>query len=233
MPDQMNLLPDGLSLPPMASPTSRSDLVAEAIKAAILSGRLQPGQPLVEREVSQALGVSKTPVREALIRLSRTGLVATSSYRGMIVRRVDQEMVRSLYEVRLLLEPEAVRRAGPHHDRRSLRELEGALLTAAELADQEAWPELSQENRRFHRLLYAPCPNELHRSILDGLQDQVSLVAVAGWRHSGSHEIEAREHRAILDAITEGEHDLAGTLAYDHMSGFWDRLVRSLETDDA
>src|SRR5438552_3021927 len=100
--------------PPLARVSDyvpRTDLIVAAIRDAILEGRLEPGQGLVERELAQLLGVSKTPIREALKILSRNGLVTVVPYRGATVRPVDIELARSVFEVRLLLEPEAARRA--------------------------------------------------------------------------------------------------------------------------
>jgi len=90
---------------------SRTEAVLDAIKHAILAGELRPGQGLVETELAQLLGVSKTPVREALKTLAGAGLVTMSPYRGATVRAIDPASAAAIYDLRLLLEPEAVRRA--------------------------------------------------------------------------------------------------------------------------
>jgi DNA-binding GntR family transcriptional regulator len=90
---------------------SRTEAVLDAIKRAILAGELPPGQSLVETELAQMLGVSKTPVREALKTLAGAGLVTMSAYRGATVRAIDPASAAAIYDLRLLLEPEAVRRA--------------------------------------------------------------------------------------------------------------------------
>src|SRR5580692_7750934 len=90
---------------------SRTEAVLDAIKHAILAGELRPGQSLVETELAQLLGVSKTPVREALKTLAGAGLVTMSAYRGATVRAIDPASAAAIYDLRLLLEPEAVRRA--------------------------------------------------------------------------------------------------------------------------
>jgi DNA-binding GntR family transcriptional regulator len=89
---------------------SRTEAVLDAIKHAILAGELRPGQGLVETELAQLLGVSKTPVREALKTLAGAGLVTMSPYRGAAVRAIDPASAAAIYDLRLLLEPEAVRR---------------------------------------------------------------------------------------------------------------------------
>src|SRR3984885_4846452 len=90
---------------------SRTIAVLEAIKHAILTGELRPGQPLVETDLAAVLGVSKTPVREALKTLAGAGLVTMHAYRGAVVRVVNDEQARHVYDLRLLLEPEALGRA--------------------------------------------------------------------------------------------------------------------------
>ncbi|HWG02754.1 MAG TPA: GntR family transcriptional regulator, partial [Trebonia sp.] len=94
-----------------AAPPSRTIAVFDAIKHAILSGELRPGQPLVEAELAGILGVSKTPVREALKTLAGTGLVTISPYRGAVVRVIADAEARHIYDVRQILEPEALGRA--------------------------------------------------------------------------------------------------------------------------
>ncbi len=89
----------------------RTAAVLDAISRAILTGELPPGRSLVEADLATALGVSKTPVREALKTLAGAGLVTMSPYRGATVRAIDDATARSIYDMRLLLEPEAVRRA--------------------------------------------------------------------------------------------------------------------------
>ena len=104
----------GQKLTPVSDPVSRTEIVASRIRAAILQGQLRPGEALVERDLAQMLGVSKTPIREALQALSNTGLVTFTPFKGSAVRVVDQELAWSIYEVRLLLEPEAVRLSTPN-----------------------------------------------------------------------------------------------------------------------
>src|SRR6202167_1701463 len=90
---------------------SRPVSVLEATKPPILPGGLGAGQPLVETDLAEVLGVSKTPVREALKTLAGAGLVTMNQYKGAAVRVVDDEQARHVYDARLLLEPEALARA--------------------------------------------------------------------------------------------------------------------------
>ncbi|MCP2246709.1 GntR family transcriptional regulator [Lentzea aerocolonigenes] len=203
-----------------APPASRTDFVLESIKEAILNGKLKPGQALVETDLAAALKVSKTPVREALKTLAGSGLVVMSPYKGAAVRTVDAAMAASVYDVRMLMEPEALRRAiglGASFDDAAL-----ALEDVSDLARR------SLANRRFHRALYAGCGNPLMIEILDGLRDQAALITVAGWGICPTWDDEAAEHRAILAAAVRGEAGHASELLRRHIQTFADRVVEEL-----
>jgi DNA-binding GntR family transcriptional regulator len=199
---------------------SRTEAVLEAIKHAILAGELKPGRSLVETELAQLLGVSKTPVREALKTLAGAGLVTMSPYRGATVREIDLAAAAAIYDLRLLVEPEAVSRAvraaatagGQHWAEAS------AALDASAAAQDQAQRSLA--NRDFHRALYLGCGNSLIVKVLDDLRDQTALVSAMSWQQAPSWEQEATQHRAILAAAQAGDADLATGLLRQHISGF-------------
>jgi DNA-binding GntR family transcriptional regulator len=203
---------------------SRTVAVLEAIKHAILTGELKPGQALVETDLAEVLAVSKTPVREALKTLAGAGLVTMNPYKGAVVRVVDHEQARHVYDARMLLEPEALARAvTQNHD---WRPAHTALARADQAVDQA---ERSLANRDFHRALYAGCGNPLLVSMLDDLRDQTALVSAAAWRHepawrqTPSWEHEAAEHRAVLRAAEDGDAERAAGLLRGHIHSFVQR----------
>ncbi|WP_326654409.1 MULTISPECIES: GntR family transcriptional regulator [unclassified Streptomyces] len=197
---------------------SRTQYVLEAIKHAILTGGLSPGQALVETELAAQFGVSKTPVREALKTLAGTGLVVMSQYKGATVRMVDADMAREVYDVRLLLEPEALRRSV--EGSADLEAAEHALLKADDSADRA---ERSLANREFHRALYLPCGNPLLARMLDEVRDQAALVSTVAWAAEPSWEREALEHREILRLALAGDADGAARALREHIAGFVQR----------
>jgi DNA-binding GntR family transcriptional regulator len=206
-----------------APPGSRTDFVLAWIKNAILSGELRPGQALVEAELATTLVVSKTPVREALKTLAGSGLVTMSPYKGASVRVVDADLVRAVYEVRALLEPEAVRHA--------VTRAAGFDEARAALAEAEREPEparLSLINRAFHRAMYAGCGNPLLVRILDDLRDQTALITVAGWGIRPTWQLEVLEHRGVLTAAEEGDAHKAAELMRTHIQSFADRVLEEL-----
>ncbi|MFI6054606.1 GntR family transcriptional regulator [Streptomyces violascens] len=197
---------------------SRTQYVLEAVKHRILTGQLAPGQALVEVELAAHYGVSKTPVREALKTLAGTGLVVMNQYKGVTVRMVDADMAREVYDVRLLLEPEALRRTV-----RSATALEAA-REALERADAAAdAAERSLANREFHRALYIRCGNPLLARMLDEVRDQAALVSAVAWAAEPSWEREAGEHREILRLALAGDADGSSRALYAHIASFVER----------
>ncbi|MER5252853.1 MULTISPECIES: GntR family transcriptional regulator [unclassified Streptomyces] len=194
---------------------SRTQYVLEAVKHRILTGQLAPGQPLVETELAAQFAVSKTPVREALKTLAGTGLVVMSQYKGATVRTVDAAMAQEVYDVRLLLEPEALRRTV--RSGALLEEAREALERADTAADAA---ERSLANREFHRALYVPCGNPLLSRMLDDVRDQAALVSAVAWATLPSWEREAAEHREILRLALAGEADAAARGLHDHIASF-------------
>jgi DNA-binding GntR family transcriptional regulator len=201
-------------------------LAYERIKGEILDERLLPRQPLIEAELAAKYGMSKTPVREALLSLAREGLVEMSSFRGGRVRDFTADDAREIYELRELLEPFALRRAVPRltdGDRRSLRALLDKAQAAAEGGDRR---ELSRLNGAFHSSLVARCRNEKVIEILAHLQNQVRVMSMRLWNVRATHLREAEQHRAILTAVEAGQADQAAELLGEHISEFRERYVR-------
>ncbi|GAA4887039.1 GntR family transcriptional regulator [Saccharopolyspora cebuensis] len=214
----MSTLSDTPGLRPLDGPASRTDLVAATLRDAILTGALQPGETLVERRLSEQLGVSKTPVREALIGMAHTGLVTVAPNKGFTVRRLALADLRAVYQVRLLLEPWAAMTTARSGAPEPLRQAQDALNEAAGLLSSGRNSELSAANRRFHRALYSGCGNELVVDQLDGLRDLTSLGVVSMlWDRWPSWRDEFVEHAEILAAATDGSAEDVERLSREHL----------------
>lgn len=211
-------------LPP-DMPLTRAEFVAERIGRAILRGELRAGEHIVERALAEQLNVSKTPIREALRVLARKGVVVSQAYHGTVVRDIGPQEARHLFEVRLLIEPEAIVRTMPYQDAVSLTACRDALLVARTARGEDSdLADLSIANRRFHRSLYARCENGHLRRILDDIQDQVAMITVSTWRRHATWVEEESEHAAILEAVEAGEPEVAYRLMHDHISGFFAKI---------
>lgn len=194
---------------------SRTTVIVQALRRAILSGALPAGRPLVEAELARKFGTSKTPVREALKALVGIGLVTISDYKGAIVRIVDEEMSRNVFDVRCLLEPAAVMRTVEKgFDVAAARRA----LEIAASADDEG--ERSMANRDFHQLLYSGCGNPILVEMLDSLRDQTALISTNSWARTPSWDREAAEHDEILVSAESGDAKQTANLVFQHIQGF-------------
>jgi DNA-binding GntR family transcriptional regulator len=203
--------------PLLGRATSQSDLVAQWLRTAILTGQLRPDEVLVERRLSEQLGVSKTPVREALIVLSTTGLVSVNRNQRVRVRRLTTEDARHVYEQRILLEPWAVAEAS-RSGRADFREARDLMEDAERLARTDDTAALVITNRDFHRALYAQCENRLIVATLDGLQDLTALAALSVfWEIAPTWKAESVQHHDIYEAAINGRADEAGDLMRKHI----------------
>ncbi|WP_264671603.1 GntR family transcriptional regulator [Arthrobacter sp. VKM Ac-2550] len=218
----------------LALPQSRIELVLESIRQSILTNEFAPGAPLVEAELAERMGVSKTPVREALKILSNTGLVQFVPYKGARVQKVDAEFISAVCDLRLVMEPEAVRRSVEAQSRSSLEQARRVLDEARQAVAAGDRAKLSILNRQFHSLLYQDCGNHLMRDVLDNLRDRTALISVIGWQtaenseSAPSYEIEWGEHMAMLDAAYEANAELARSLVEGHIRRFCERSLHSV-----
>lgn len=226
--DTMTLLSDAAFPSPLPEPSAaptRTDMIVESLKSAIFSGRLKPGQVLVERKIAEQLGVSKTPVREALIVLERSGLLAVKS-RSIAVRDLTFTDIRHVYEERVLLEPWAILDAARHDA--EFAAAGKALAEAKEYAVAGDSAARALANRRFHRGMYASSENRFVIQALDSLQDLTALAVVGVlWEHWPIGDKEAGEHQAIYDAARDGDATTASALMRDHISASIERVTRS------
>ncbi len=222
------------SLMTVGAATSRTDLVVQEIRRAILDGSLRPGEPLSERELATRLGVSKTPVRDALRLLHTTGLVEITSFQQVLVRRIDLTLVAELFGARSVLEPSAVGLATAARGASRLPEAREALEHAADANSTGDLASLSLCNRQFHRSLYAACGNRFLIDELDRLQDLTALSATLGWRRKSTSGAEADQHLAILDAFEGGDRRTAERLSRRHVQQAQHTLLSALgDPDDA
>lgn len=204
---------------PIEEQPSLSDQVYAALREAILSGVFAPGDQVHEGEIAKQLNVSKTPVREALSSLRAKGLLIPSLKRGILVAEVDARSVRELYEVRAVLEPEAIRHSVRRADTKLIAARGHKLLDEAQRqGKRQDLNAMSQFNRDFHELLYEDCDNAKMKLILNDMRDQLQFAAVWGWRGvTSSWEYERAEHLAILDAVAKGDAERAAELSKEHI----------------
>ena len=201
------------------------------ILEAIDTGLYRPGDRLVESELAERFGVSRTPIREALQRLETQSLL-TRDGRSLIVASLDHSQLADLYVVRGELEGLAARLAARHatpEEIRVLREMVEA--DRALVTDPDA---MSRANRRFHKQIHLASHNRFLVQQLDLVHRSMALLASTSIAADGRPEDTLREHMQIVTAIENGDGDGAYKALRDHISeAFVTRLKLDAAASDA
>jgi DNA-binding GntR family transcriptional regulator len=191
--------------------------VYERLRDEIASGVLEPGTQLVEARIAEDLGVSKTPVREALIRLQRDGLVSIEPYRGARVVEPSPTDVREILELRLLLECQVARELAirrPPDVIEALRHSIAASRAALTSGDRTA---LLDSVTEFSDIQAEACGNSRMAKLLVDLRSVLLVIGATSLRARGREERSIAEHEAILAAIEAGNPDAAASATADHI----------------
>ncbi|MCL6577495.1 GntR family transcriptional regulator [Kyrpidia sp.] len=205
-----------------------SETVHKRLRELILSGHFKPGQWLRERELLQILGVSRTPVREALRRLEQERLLESIPHRGFRVPIPTEKEIESFYELRAELEGIAAALAAKRITTEQIDTLEEILEAATRYLRNHQSLEVIRENNRFHETVALASGNPVLLQFLQQLLDGINLYRVFSWSSNKERPpVTLNQHREILEAIRKGDSDLARRRAAEHV---WDSLPLVLET---
>ncbi|VXC03052.1 GntR family transcriptional regulator [Nocardioides sp. AX2bis] len=208
-------------------PPGLADRAADAIRAMILGGEVGPGERLVESRLTEQLGVSRPPVREALQQLEHEGLVVPSGRRGLAVRTLTRRDVDEIVTLRDALEQLAVRLALPVTDEARLAPLVEALASLEDAGAQGLGAAaLVERGFAFHLALVSLSGHQrLIASYRDlGLQVRLCMSANVASRTHEDPTGNAARHRLLLDVVRAGDLDAALAALADH--GHWSLLSR-------
>ena len=195
-----------------------TDWVYEEIREAIIDLRLPPGEPLREAAISAQLGVSKTPVREALARLEQEGLVATTSFKGAVVSEYSPRDLEEIYELRALLEGAAVRAVAEGASEETRTELREIVARSRDLRDAGELTELASLLGAFDLLVYDQVTNRRVSALIDNLRAHLTRIGNLTEGIPGRVVASVEEHAAIVEAIMRRDADDAERLMRAHLS---------------
>jgi DNA-binding GntR family transcriptional regulator len=191
---------------------------------AIDIGTYRPGDRLVESELADRFGVSRTPIREALQRLETQSLLARDG-RSLIVASLDHNQMAELYVVRRELEGLAARLAAKHATDEEVRVLQKMVDEDARLVNDPA--ALARANRRFHRQIHLASHNRYLVQQLDLVYRSMALMATTTLAAEGRGRVALDEHQKIVDAIRAGDGESAYRALKEHISNAFETRLRS------
>jgi DNA-binding GntR family transcriptional regulator len=199
----------------------------DRLRQAIITGRLQPNERLIESDLARSMGVSRTIVRVALARLELEGLVEHERHRGARVRRVEQSEAVEILEARAVLEGLAVRRAAQRAAPEDITQLRAVLETMRRLREADDLLAVSEENARLHARLLELGGHATANRLIATLKSQMVRFQYRTILLPGRSERSLSEHAAIIDAIAAGDADAAEGAMRTHLSHVADALSRA------
>lgn len=193
------------------------------LRRLIMRGELTPGERLVEERLGQQLGLSRTPIREALHRLEQEGLLLKRPRGGYEVRPLTPEEVEEAVGVRGVLEGYAGELAARRAHPRQIKDLERNLEQFEEALARRDEVRLVELNTRYHELVYQAANSTLLHHMLSELQEEVERISRAIMMSMQAGQWSVKDHRLVVEAIKAGDAAKAGRLCREHVQrgGKW------------
>lgn len=214
----------------MADSQAESRSPYDVLRREIIEGQVDHGATLVETALAKRLGVSRTPVREALKKLEQDGLIERHD-RGLRVRTRSAEEILEIYEVRIVNEEFAARLAAQRRTPFDLARLQAAHDQMAARRPDSAAEQISI-NRSFHQALWRAAHNSTLTDQLQRLTDHVSRYSSTTLDSDGRWEEAVREHAAILEAVSNSDADAAASVASQHFKSARDIRLRMYASEE-
>lgn len=211
---------------PIPAHLARS-VIEETLRSAILDGRIPCGTALRQQDLADLFGVSRMPVREALRQLEAQALLNVVAHKGAVVAALVQGDATETYELRILLESEALRRSIPLLE---TADLELAARYIDELETEHNYTEIGRLNRLFHMALYSKAPNRrLLRLVEDGLNEEERFLRF-NLEAMGLGKLSQEDHRDLLRAVEERDIERAVKLLEHHLNRGVEVITRYLDS---
>ncbi|MDR1616305.1 MAG: GntR family transcriptional regulator [Syntrophomonadaceae bacterium] len=208
------------------------ELVLDTLRAAIINGNLHPGERLMEIQLADELGVSRTPVREALRKLELEGFIVMTPRKGAYVVDMSLKDVVNVFEIRAALEGLAAALAAERITEEEIEYMEKLLAEKNEAVSQMDISRVISVDTRFHDALYAASRNDKLLGIVNNLRDQIQRFRTASLAYPGRMQQSLREHRLILEAIQSRNSELSRQAAQEHVENAENGLLETIKNGD-
>lgn len=207
------------------------EVVFDALREAIISGHLKPGERMMEVQLAEEMGVSRTPVREAIRKLELEGFVVMIPRKGAYVAGISLKDIADVFEIRASLESLAAGLAAERITEEELEKLERALVAVSNSAEDTTLAALVEGDTGFHDIIYQASRNTRLVQIINNLQEQLQRFRTASLGMPGRMKIAIEEHKKIVEAIAERNILLAQSLALEHIENAENSMLEALRKD--
>jgi DNA-binding GntR family transcriptional regulator len=216
--------------PNLGLPPTISEVIAKHLRNAIVTGQLHEGEPIRQDEVAALFKVSKIPVREALKHLEAEGLVAFQRNRGAVVHSLSEPEIVQIYEVRAMLESNAIRLSVPNMTPATLERAQGLSDKFAREDDRFRWAEL---HWAFHSCLYEDARRPFLMNLIQSINNRTERYLHIQLTRGDGRETADTEHQALVDICRRGDAEGAARQVHEHIMSACELLRRYLPQPSA
>lgn len=204
------------------------EVVAETLREAIIQGILKPGERLMETQLAEEMGVSRTPVREAIRKLELEGFVVMIPRRGTYVAGLSIKDINEVFEIRTALDVLAASLAAERITDEELEEMERLLVQIGEFIDNNDINQIVAADAEFHDILYRASRNDRLFGIINNLREQFTRFRTISMAYPGRLQNTWAEHRRLVEAIAQRNIEVAQQVAREHMENAEQVLLQDL-----
>ena len=204
------------------------EVVSETLRQAIKDGVLKPGERLMEIQLADELGVSRTPIREAIRKLELEGFVVMVPRRGTYVADISLKDIAQVFEIRSALEELAAGLAAERITPDELEYLERILVEINEYIDNDEFDKIVDADVRFHDVLYHASRNQRLVDILNNLREQMYRYSIEYLKKKECYPQLLNEHQTIIDAIAGHDKELATKFTSQHIKNQAETVVGTI-----
>jgi DNA-binding GntR family transcriptional regulator len=208
------------------------EVVCETLRDAVRRGILQPGERLMEIQLAEDLGVSRTPVREAIRKLEMEGYVIMMPRRGTYVADLSIRDINEVFEIRTSLESLASGLAAERINEDELEKLQRLLVEIGAYIKSGDMDSIVRTDTEFHDLLYQASRNSRLVGIISNLREQLTRFRTTSMSFPGRLKATLEEHRKIVEAIAQGDEKAARKAAEHHMEKSEQTLLESMKAKE-
>ncbi len=205
------------------------DVIFNTLRDAIVTGELRPGERLMEVNLAEKMGVSRTPVREAVRKLETEGLVTMIPRKGTHVAEISVKDIMDVLEVRAALDKLATELASKRIRQDNIRQLESIHKQYIASLRKENLQGAIKKDVEFHEVIYQASGNKKLVSVAGNLREQIYRFRVIYMKDFSNAEDVLREHQQILQAMSEGAAEKAGQLAEEHIIHQQHSIIQRVE----
>lgn len=207
------------------------DVVFNTLRQAILKGELKPGERLMEIALAERLGVSRTPIREAMRKLELEGLVVMIPRRGAQVASITEKDLNDVLEVRIALEDMAIEKACARITDEELERLKIAAETFEKTIAEGNLVHLAEADSAFHEVIYQAADNGCLLQVLNNLREQIYRYRVEYLKDEEMRKQLVSEHAKLLEALQARDERVAKELSYSHIENQRRGIIKSIQTE--